>query len=526
MKEHQELLLDIWREACRHIDIADSAAHLSDIIQPVLPHDRLELATIEVAEQHIELCATGGEASGPCPEKRLYHADEEQMERLADWCRHGEVHHLGDCGDALPAPFEGLPVEWFGGYTFVGPLCSAHETLGMVVIGTWSDEKAEKWGQPLFHKLLEPLAVALENDHRLRELRALREAAEADKRALLSKLGRRKINERIVGSEGGLEKVMERVELVASSDMPVLLLGETGSGKEVIARAIHDRSRRCDGPFIRVNCGAIPPELIDSELFGHEEGSFTGATSQRKGWFERADEGTLLLDEVAELPPPAQVRLLRVIEQGQLERVGGGEPLRVDVRIIAATHRDLGEMVQEGTFREDLWYRIVAFPVVIPPLRERTEDIGELARHFARRAASRLGLPEQMPSEADVQLLGSYHWPGNVRELKSVIERAAILGDGDGLEVTDALGLGDGIQPLSDGDEDIPEEGVKPRPEAMQEEFTPLGEAMRRHIIKALKQANGQIEGDDGAAELLDINPHTLRGRMRKLDIDWARFRP
>ena len=195
--------------------------------------------------------------------------------------------------------------------------------------------------------MLEPCAVALDNDHRLHELRALREAAEADKRFLLTRLGREELSAPIIGADRGLRSVMERVGLVTRSDVPVLILGETGSGKEVIARAIHDRSPRARGPFLRVNCGAIPPELIDSELFGHEKGSFTGATATRRGWFERANEGTLFLDEIGELPFAAQVRLLRVLQDGSFERVGGEHSIKVDVRIIAATHRDLAVMVQE-----------------------------------------------------------------------------------------------------------------------------------------------------------------------------------
>ncbi len=188
--------------------------------------------------------------------------------------------------------------------------------------------------------------------------------------------------EAIVGSESGLRAVMERVQIVAASDMPVLILGETGTGKEVVARAIHGRSPRCSKPFIRVNCGAIPPELIDSQLFGHERGSFTGASEQRKGWFERADGGTLFLDEIGELPLAAQVRLLRVLQEHQFERVGGQSHIHVDVRIVAATHRDLSIMVHNRTFREDLWYRINVFPILLPGLRERVEDIPALVRHF------------------------------------------------------------------------------------------------------------------------------------------------
>jgi transcriptional regulator with GAF, ATPase, and Fis domain len=314
---------------------------------------------------------------------------------------------------------------------------------------------------------------------------------------------------------------MERVALVARSDVPVLILGETGSGKEVIARAIHDRSQRARGPFIRVNCGAIPPELIDSELFGHEKGSFTGAAATRRGWFERANGGTLFLDEIGELPLAAQVRLLRVLQDGLFERVGGEQPLKAEVRLVAATHRDLAAMVQSGGFREDLWYRISVFPIVLPPLRERREDIPLLAEHFARRAAIRFGLKLQLPSPEQFALLIAYPWPGNVRELGAVIDRAAILGDGERLEVARALGVGTDISAAP---------RITNARQSMEPAVTPavfsLDEATKRHIEKALAATHGRIEGPHGVATLLKINPHTLRARMRKLGINWTNFRP
>ncbi|MBN2309430.1 MAG: sigma-54 factor interaction domain-containing protein, partial [Candidatus Hydrogenedentes bacterium] len=253
--------------------------------------------------------------------------------------------------------------------------------------------------------LLEPFAVALENDQRLREIASLREAAEADRRSLLTRLGRKTLDDTIIGDSSGLRSVMQRVELVARSDVPVLFVGETGTGKELMARAIHRRSARAAGPVIRVNCGAIPPELIDSHLFGHERGAFTGAVEKREGWFERANGGTLFLDEIGELPLAAQVRLLRILQDGWFERIGGHHPVNVDVRLVAATHRDLAVMVSEGTFREDLWYRIAVFPILLPPLRDRRQDIPVLARHFAGRAATRFGLPPLMPAEEDIALL-------------------------------------------------------------------------------------------------------------------------
>ncbi len=217
-------------------------------------------------------------------------------------------------------------------------------------------------------------------------------------------------NRKVIGEFGDLRRVFERVDIVARSDAPVLLLGETGSGKEVIARAIHERSNRKDQPFLRVNCGAIAPELIDSELFGHEEGSFTGAKGKRRGWFERAHTGTLLLDECGELTPPAQVRLLRILQDGSFERVGGEQTVSVNVRIIAATHRDLQSMVSTGSFRSDLWYRLAVFPIDLPPLRSRPHDLIDMTNRFAQEAAHRFGLKACVPSSLDLALVMDYHW--------------------------------------------------------------------------------------------------------------------
>ena len=319
---------------------------------------------------------------------------------------------------------------------------------------------------------------------------------------------------------------MERVAQVARSTAPVLILGETGSGKEVIGRAIHAQSRRAFGPFIRVNCGALPTELIDSELFGHERGSFTGAMSMRRGWFEQAHGGTLLLDEIGELSLAAQVRLLRVLQDGILQRVGGEKPLAVDVRVVAATNRDLAEMVRRGRFRQDLWYRLAVFPIVLPPLREHAEDIPAMAEHFARRAAARFGVPFRMPSERDIALLAGYSWPGNVRELAAVIDRAVLLGEGARLEVARALGAPSPAMPAMSATPLAPPASPStasspPRPDQIE----PLDAVVRAHIEKALAATHGRVDGPFGAARLLQINPHTLRARMRKLGVDWRRYR-
>lgn len=337
---------------------------------------------------------------------------------------------------------------------------------------------------------------------------------------------RKSMRDLVVGADAGLKAVMERVALVAPSELPILILGDTGTGKEVIARAIHSRSPRAKQPFLRVNCGAIPPELIDSQLFGHERGSFTGALDQRKGWFERANGGTLFLDEIGELPLAAQVRLLRVLQEHQIERVGGQQTMDVDVRIVAATHRDLATMVHDRTFREDLWYRINLFPILLPRLCERVMDIPDLAKHFAKKAANNFGVPYAEPTAEDIQRLQSYPWPGNVRELQAVIDRAVILGRGHHLDIATALGSGFMLQSPTSFPVEFPKPVVSPAALTTNDSSClSLNDAIKQHIERALVLAQGKIEGSGGAAERLEINPHTLRAKMRKLGIEWAQFR-
>jgi transcriptional regulator with GAF, ATPase, and Fis domain len=322
--------------------------------------------------------------------------------------------------------------------------------------------------------------------------------------------------ERLIGGETGLAAVMARARLVSRSSAPVLLFGETGTGKEIIARAIHEHSTFRSGPFRRVNCGAIAPELIDSELFGHEHGAFTGAVTRRKGWFEQADGGTLFLDEIGELALAAQVRLLRVVQDGEVIRVGGERPVRVHVRIVAATHRDLPSLVESQLFREDLYYRLAVFPIVIPPLRDRPSDIRAFAEYFAERAANRFGLRPVPVSDDDVHVLTEYGWPGNVREMAAVMDRAVLIGQGRALNVAAALGQSTRT----------PNSPPPPVPQITGRlAIEPLDVVMARHIEAALGAAHGRVEGPHGAARLLRINPHTLRARMRKLKIDWRRFR-
>ncbi len=544
MEGFQQVLLGVWQEACRHIEIGESTANIAAMLIRHWPIERILVRRIDGQRSALETVGIGP-AAERLPTDARSECSPAELESLLKWCREGQVVR----GRGAKSPGGDLPLDKIlpGGYrgdALLGPLGDPTGHCGVLIFIAPEDRAFQPKHVELAQLLLEPFSVALDNDLRLREIAALREAAEADNRSLLHKLGRKSLGETIVGAEAGLNAVMQRVELVARSDAPVLIFGETGTGKELVARAIHNRSARSQGPFDRVNCGAIPPELIDTQLFGHERGAFTGAVGGRRGWFERADGGTLFLDEIGELPPAAQVRMLRILQDGWMERVGAEKPINVNVRIVAATHRDLARMVAEGSFREDLWYRIAVFPIVLPPLRERREDIAKLAVHFAGRAATRFGLAPASPTPEDLALLADYAWPGNVRELAAVIDRAAILGDGKRLEVATALGVG-AASNWNGGSTAAPMAGwggsstatptdslgapadspTAPAEHSPAPPIEPLETSIRRHIEAALSAAGGQIEGRRGAAAMLRINPHTLRARMRKLGIQWSRFR-
>ena len=385
-----------------------------------------------------------------------------------------------------------------------------NEFIGGLLLSAEGNDRYTDQHASLLELVKEPIALAMSNAWRFQEMARLKDLLAEDNRALSMDL-ERVSGVQVVGADFGLSQVMEMVRSVAPMSSPVLLLGETGTGKEVIANAIHLSSPRRDAPMVRVQCGAIPETLLDSELFGHEKGAFTGAIERKRGRFERANGGTIFLDEIGELTADAQVKLLRVLQEKQFERVGGSQTLSADVRIIAATHRDLARRISEGRFREDLWYRLNVFPIQIPPLRFRRQDIPSLVQYFVERKAREMNL-EKVPrvSSEDTERLKAYDWPGNVRELQNVIERALILSRGGSLF--------------------FPEFGASLRPQAQARaavQFSKpktLDEVAAGHIRQTLAETGGRIAGPGGAAEILKINPSTLRSRMKKLGVKMSRF--
>ncbi|MFC1493157.1 sigma-54 interaction domain-containing protein [candidate division KSB1 bacterium] len=388
------------------------------------------------------------------------------------------------------------------------PLTLKDKIMGTLVVLAEGDDRYNEYHTQLYTTLKEPFFVAMSNTLKHREVLQLKDLLADDNRYLYSEL-RRIAGDQIIGANFGLRDVMEKVRQVAYLHSPVLLLGETGVGKDVIANIIHDSSPHSKGAFISVNCGAIPESLIDSELFGHEKGAFTGALAQKRGRFERADKGTIFLDEIAELPLQAQVRLLKVLQDKEIERVGGVKIIPLDLRVIAATNRDLEKMVHDGEFREDLWFRLNVFPIKIPPLRERKQDIVAMLQHFINLKARELNLP-QIPAvkRESTQLLMSYDWPGNVRELSNIVERAIIINPQGPLDFTQLIPKGKHVA----HDSNQPVSSTKN-----------LDKLIASHIQSIVNETKGKIHGSGGAAEILGVNPSSLRNKMNKYGIKYGR---
>ena len=385
------------------------------------------------------------------------------------------------------------------------PLTTARRRLGALVLSSKRPSCYAEMDVSFLQLVANQVAVAFENAQAFEEIQALKDKLSKENAYLEDEIRTERNFGDIVGDSATLRQVLKEVETVAPTGSTVLVRGETGTGKELIARALHERSPRNSRSFIKLNCAAIPTGLLESELFGHEKGAFTGAISQKIGRFELAHQGTLFLDEVGDIPPELQPKLLRVLQEQEFERLGGTKTIKVDVRLLAATHRDLGKMVADGGFRQDLYYRLNVFPLMLPPLRERRDDIPRLVRHFTQQFARRMGRRIETITSEVMEALVRYSWPGNVRELQNVIERAVILSPGSVLQV-----------PLSDL-KTVPEQAP---PHALQETLpVTLIDAEREHILAALQEADWVLGGPKGAAARLGMKRSTLHWKMQKLGI-------
>jgi formate hydrogenlyase transcriptional activator len=389
------------------------------------------------------------------------------------------------------------------------PLVTAQGVVGMMALGSRQPRHFNRADLELLLQVENQLALALDNAIAYGRLDAFKNRLQDEKLYLESEISSEFKFEDIVGDSPALRKVLEQVSIVAATRSTVLLLGETGTGKELVARAIHNASPRRERTFVKLNCAAIPSALVESELFGHEKGAFTGAVAQKHGRFEVADRGTLFLDEVGDIALELQPKLLRAIQEQEFERLGSSRSIRVDVRLVAATHRDLPAMIRENRFREDLFYRLNVFPIRIPPLRERREDIPLLVHYFISRFSREMQKPIRRISKDAMDALTSAPWPGNVRELENFIERAVILTHGENLEVPVHQLVKQAHVRMAAG------EMVAPT----------LRESERNAILAALKASNGRVAGRGGAAECLGLKRSTLRNKMRKLNISKSGLR-
>jgi formate hydrogenlyase transcriptional activator len=397
--------------------------------------------------------------------------------------------------------------------SIIVPLVCRGRRLGTLSVVSPRDNGCGEGAVDLLRQVASTVAPAVDNSLAYRRIAELKDRL--DKRTSYLESEINSAFDEVLGDSPAFRHVLGLVESVAHTDSTVLLRGETGTGKELIARAIHRLSHRKDGPFVKINCAAIPTGLLESELFGHEKGAFTGAIAQRIGRFELATGGTLLLDEVGDIPFDLQSKLLRVLQEKEFERLGSSTTVRVDVRLIAATNRNLDEMIAQRSFRSDLYYRLNVFPVIVPPLRERISDIRPLVRHFVERSARRLKKQITEIPEASLAALARYAWPGNVRELENVIERSVILSPGPTLIVR--------ISELAEAERPLTE--VDPAPRRVDEPGPTLAGAERALILKVLDETGWVVGGSAGAAARLGISRTTLQSRMRKLEIARPRSR-
>lgn len=511
--DEKQFFREVTLRICSSLEIEKALWNCFEYIRNVMPADELSLIAFHpdsgIVEQVAKAAADGGAVM------RLKTSVSSDIRKtIEEITRHHKVKILTDKSQD---GFAWRIARDFGGTmasVMINRLILEGKLIGSMAVSTKEKDRYTEEHARLWESVNEPAAIALINSQRYQKMIELKELLADDNRYLQNEL-RQVSKYRLIGAEGGLKEVLKKIRQVAPLDSPVLLLGETGVGKEVVANEIVNQSHRKDGPFIKVNCGAIPETLIDSVLFGHEKGAFTGAVAEKRGCFERAHTGTLFLDEIGELPLPVQARLLRVLQDHEIERVGGEKSIRLDIRIIVATHRNLEEMVAAKQFREDLWFRLNIFPIRIPPLRERKEDIPLLVHHLIEKKSRELQIKHPFAvAYGAMDRLMAHNWPGNIRELENTVERELINSRGSSENIlTFETHHFPQLQPEVPGNSDY------------SEEFLKLDEVIKLHIETALRLSSGKIHGPGGAADLLGVLPTTLRSRMDRLGILYKRSR-
>jgi formate hydrogenlyase transcriptional activator len=497
-RDRLRLLLEVTNTLVSSLEPRQLFERITDALGNVIPHDYASLALFEPDRRAVIIRALGPPETPGLVQERTVLTDDHSPARRAMTENRTVIFTEDQIATLQPDVSRRLREKGIKAAVCV-PMITRNGTLGTLNLGFRRRHDIARSDLDILEQIAKQIGVAVENAIAFRQISDLKDKLAEEKLYLEEELRTDRNWGEMVGESAAFRRILDQVATVASTEASVLILGETGTGKELIARAIHEMSGRRDRTFVKLNCAAIPTGLLESELFGHEKGAFTGAIQQKIGRLELADKGTLFLDEVGDIPLELQPKLLRAIQEKEFERLGSAATLKVDFRLVAATNRDLPEMVSEREFRADLFYRLNVFPIHVPPLRERPEDIPLLVRYFAQKLSRRANRAvETIPAETMARLT-RYEWPGNVRELENLIERAVILSPGPTLRVPDP-------------------EGEQPGASESRSALT-LAAAEREHIVRILNETNWRIAGPNGAALRLGLKRSTLQSRMKKLGI-------
>jgi formate hydrogenlyase transcriptional activator len=498
-QERLKLLLELTNQAVSNLELREVLRTVSANVRRVMNCDVVGVMLPDAEVRHLRVFALDfPDSKGFFREETLVPIDGTHPGEAFRTRKPVVKKHYDHSEEQYPEHYERAVGEGVKSGCLV-PLISRDRSLGVLALGRRQDSDFDREEVEFLCQVANQVAIAVENALAYGEIAELKDKLAQEKLYLEEEIRGEIDFEGIVGQSSALRQVLHLVDTVAPSGSTVLLLGETGTGKELIARAIHDRSRRKDRTFVKLNCAAIPTGLLESELFGHERGAFTGAIAQKVGRLELADQGTLFLDEVGDIPLEVQPKLLRALQEREFERLGSTRTKKVDVRLVAATNRNLEKMIAEDKFRSDLYYRLNVFPIQIPPLRERPEDIPLLVRYFTQKYARRMEKQIESVPAASMRKLTRWQWPGNIRELENLVERAVILTRGSALEV-----------PVSDLGNGSAEKAVAAMPDSSQ----------REEFVRILKETRGRVGGADGAAARMGLKRTTLISRMKKLGID------